>query len=377
MAKLRGGSTVGGKQLVTLDIMNEFIYQIQTAELKDKMRKAEFDVALTDFSTADTYVKDRNKNGLWEMRNAINNDGKYNYGGLMNFSNNLSRFQIYAPGAEANKSAMYFRTGWENGLMSWERVATKTMLDTGLNLKYDKTGGDITGTITSTGMITSKNALQVTDNGSQSTKITTTATKSNLISTSGITGFTIDKRLDVTGEIYSNTKKVWHEGNLTPADYIPKVSVELAINYNINNLKTPGFFRCSKPVNSHEKVSNSWNYIEVIVHSPTYVLQKTYNYDGTYSFWRTLNNNVWTTWKTLGGSMSYKKDVATANWATVDGIYEMTITHDIGSENITSVIVTDTNKISMFTGFQVLSSTMIKVFCSSNPAGKVVINAIQ
>ena len=61
----------------------------------------------------------------------------------------------------------------------------------------------------------------------------------------------------------------------------------------------------------------------------------------------------------------------------VNGMYEMTISHNLNCTNITSVIVTDSDNISMFTGFKITSSSTIKIYCSSAVDGKVIINMNQ
>ena len=93
MAHLRGDSTVGGKPIVTLDVMNTFVEQIQGVGLKAKINKFEED-RITDFNTANTIAKDTDKVGFWQINNGTNNDGKYPYGQLANLSNVNARFQM-------------------------------------------------------------------------------------------------------------------------------------------------------------------------------------------------------------------------------------------------------------------------------------------
>ena len=59
MAKLRSGSTVGGNPIISLDAMNDVIYQLTNIELASKMKKSEQD-KMTDFSKTDSYIKDKN-----------------------------------------------------------------------------------------------------------------------------------------------------------------------------------------------------------------------------------------------------------------------------------------------------------------------------
>lgn len=377
MANLRSTSTIGGRHIVSLDTMNEFIYQIQSGELEDKMKKSET-VAIENFDTATTFMKDKKKNGIWRVLNGANSPG-YNYGTLCAFSQEGARFQMYAPHKEADKSALYFRTGWDDDIKDWERVATKSMLDEGLNTKFNKTGGDISGNINASGYILSNNSLRVTDGGSN--LFTTSAASGGVrfTTTGGLSTFNFDKRVNVNGEIYAGTNagsKVWHSGNFNPNDYIAKSVPNLTRGTDLNTVITTGYYRCEAPVNAPSKITG-WAYIEVIRHDDSWVLQKIYSFNGTYMYSRVKENGTWRIWTPLGGGMSYSQTISASNWTAVDGIYEMTITHNIGSENIASVMVTDSNKISQFTGFQVISSTVVKVFNSTNTAGKVIINAIQ
>ena len=380
MAQLRGDSKCGGKPIVTLDIMDNFIEQILGAGLDTKINKIEEDV-ITDFNTANTLIKDTTKNGFHQIVNGVNNDGKYKFGQLANLSNAAARFQMYAPHHESDSSALYFRTGWNNDIKNWERVATKNMLDTGLNLKFDKTGGNITGNVSiNNGSLTVNNG--VTSNGSNNIftgKIKFGASSEGLLSADSnktMLSFN-DANLEITNTLLKfKGNDVWHTGNFNPNDYVSRTATLLTQGTDLNTTKITGYYRCNLATNRPSKITG-WAYIEVIRHDDNYVLQKIYSYDGNHTYARTLNNGTWTPWKPLGGGLSYTQNIVEGNWSSSDGIYEMTVTHNIGSENITSVIVTDSNKMSMFTGFQVISSTVIKVFSKTNPAGKIVINAIS
>lgn len=376
MAQLRGDSKVGGKPIVTLDIMDNFIEQILGVSLEAKINKRE-DSPISDFSIANTVIKDVTKNGFYQMNNGANNEGKYGYGQLANLSNNNARFQMYAPHNESDKSALYFRTGWNDDIKNWERVTTKTMLDEGLNLKFDKTGGTVTGPITCQSGINCEGFISYgpvnwfkygTQIGID--RVCSISGTSNLIFTSN--NSTMEMKDDT---LRYNNSDVWHTGNFNPNDYVSRTATLLTQGTDLNTIKTSGYYRCNLATNRPSKITG-WSYIEVIRHDDNYVLQKIYSYDGNHIYSRTLNAGSWTDWKPLGGGLSYSQTVTAGNWSSNDGVYEMTVTHNIGSENITSVIVTDSSKMSMFTGFQVVSPTVIKVFSATNPAGKIVINAI-
>lgn len=379
MAQLRGDSTVGGKPIVSLNMMNDFVEQIHGVGLKAKINKFEED-KLNDFNTADALSKDTDKVGFWQVNKGANNDGKYNYGQLANFSNVNARFQLYAPHQENGASALYLRTGWDNDLKSWERVTTSSILSTELNKKFDKTGGTITGSVEVDGGINcegfiSHGVVNWIKYGTQigPSRIAGISESSN----SGLELYSENASVIIEDNAFKyKNYNVWHSGNLNPNDYVSRTAELLTSGYNLNNLKTTGYYRCNAPANGPSKVT-AWAYIEVIRHDDNYILQKIYSYDGNHTYSRTLNNGTWNSWRPLGGGLSYTQSITAGNWSLNDGVYELTVTHNIGSTNLTSVIVTDSNNMSMFTGFQVVSSTVVKVFSSTNPAGKIVINAIQ
>ena len=255
-----------------------------------------------------------------------------------------------------------------------------TGLQDALDKKFDKTGGDITGTVSINGNLTVHEGIV----GNGLINMLKGVTRIGYDGESSISSST-DEGLSLSYEqssliinednIKFNNNNVWHQGNLNPSDYVSRTATLLSQGTDLNTIKDTGYYRCNLAVNRPSKITG-WAYIEVIKHDNNYALQKIYSYDGNHTYSRTLNNGTWTTWKPLGGGLSFTKDIVAGNWSLNNDLYEMTVTHNLGSENITSVIVTDSNKISMFTGFQVVSSTVIKVFSSTNPAGKIVINAI-
>lgn len=388
MAHLRGDSTVGGKPIVTLDEMNEFVEQIQGVGLNAKINKYE-NTTLTSMEQLNETGINKENNGIWNVSavDLTSQYGMYSAGVLTSFSQKYANFQLYAPAVESSKtenSALYFRTGSGTGYHAWQQVATKQLLATELSKKVDSTkgtadklnvitqftayGGDVNLGLTNwfkTGFFFGKtmgeinsSAIAPTDNNGIWLKV-------------GESGVEIE-----TNSFKYNNNNIWHSGNLNPNNFVSRDSELLTVSTDLNTVKTTGYYRCNNSTNSPSKISG-WAYIEVIKHSDTYVLQKIYSYDGNYIYSRTLNNNTWTSWKSLMGGLSYKKAITASNWSQGTDMYEMTVTHNLDSEDITSVIVTDENKISMFTGFQVISSTVIKVFSNTNPAGKIVINAIQ
>lgn len=378
MAHLRGDSTVGGKPIVTLDVMNTFVEQIHGVGLKAKINKFEED-KLTDFNAADTIIKNTDKNGFHQINNGTNNNNKYNYGQIASLSNANARFQLYAPHQESGASALYVRTGWDNDIRPWERVTTQSILSTELNKKFDKTGGTISGAVTINNGL---NCEGLISHGSVNWLKYGTALGINrdcgIINSDngGLKLYTSSANVTIDNNAFKyNNSSVWHSGNFNPDHYVSKTATLLSDSTNLNTVVNTGYYRCHIPANAPSKITG-WAYIEVINHSSTYALQKIYSYDGNHTYSRTLNNGAWTAWRPLGGGLSYTQNITAANWSLNDGVYELTITHNIGSSNLTSVIVTDSDNMSMFTGFKIVSSTVVKVFSSTNAAGKIVINAI-
>ena len=390
MSDLRGGSTIGGRPIATSDMISQIISQEQIQDWTTKMNRCEPSY-ISIGATVDSMIKDTSKNGFHQITNivpAIN--GYYNYGTIANLSTLSSRFQMYAPhrSLTGEKSTLLFRTGWDNDIKAWEEVAVVSDMTTKLALKFDKTGGTITGATTiASGLITNgltvNNTISAALNGN-TLMIGSINTSYAHFSNSAAIPFHFNRDVKVAGEIYAGTaydQKVWHTGNLTPNNYLAK-STELATSYDLNSLATEGHYRVLTAVNKPDKIA-TWAYIEVIVHSPAWILQKAYNFEGSLAYMRTKSNNIWTTWIPLGGGMSYVLAIAATTAWTLDsvttsptyGLYSMVVTHTLGSENIVSVVLTDSVKMSMLTGFEVIDGNKLRVWCGENPTGKVVVNA--
>ena len=56
-------------------------------------------------------------------------------------------------------------------------------------------------------------------------------------------------------------------------------------------------------------------------------------------------------------------------------MYYLTVTHNLGYTNIISAVLTNASNVSMATGFEVIDKNKTKIWCSTNPTGKIVINA--
>lgn len=389
MADLRGGSTVGGRPIATSDMIEKLISQEQIQDWTSKMNTFEKS-PITALSSIDLFIQDATKNGIHQVSNIAPANGIYGFGALFNSSVTGYGFQIYSPetvGGTGATSGMYFRTRNNSLLRPWERVATYSYVDSLALLKFDKTGGVISGATTINALLTvtdltvSNGLLTSTKNGN-TVNIGSQNTSYCHLSNSANVPFHFNKDLRVAGEIYAGTgyrNRVWHDGNLTPSSYIAK-STLLSSGTDMNTLTTEGHYRGQNFSNRPDKISAShtYSYVEVIVHDSSWILQKIYDFNGTLAYMRTLTQNVWKSWTPLGGGMSYVLPVtSTAAWAldAGTGLYQLTVTHNLGSENIVSVILTDSAKMSMLTGFEVIDVNRLKVWCGENPTGKVVINA--
>lgn len=392
MSDLRGGSTVGGRPIATTDMLEKIISQEQIQDWTSKMNMYE-KVSLTTVANIDLIAKDKTKNGIYQVDNIAPSTGMYSYGGIFNAIGTGYGFQIYSPEKDSSSgtsSAMYFRTRSSNTLRPWERIATYSYVDSRDNLKFDKTGGTITGattinsTLTTSGVIAANNLIKSTFNSNTVTIGSVNAGYCHFNNSANIP-FHFNKDVKIAGEIYAGTaydQKVWHAANFNPSSYMLK-STELAVSYDLNNAITEGHYRVSTAVNRPSKISN-WAYLEVISHSTNWVLQKIYDFEGTVSYMRTKTNTGWRPWIPLGSGMSYVLPITvTTAWTTdstsgsaTNGLNYITVTHSLGSENIVSVVVTDSAKMSMLTGFEVIDGNRLKVWCGDKVTGKIVVNAI-
>lgn len=372
MAKLRGGSTVGGNPIVSLDVMNDVIYQLTNIELASKMNKIESD-KITDFLKVDSYIKDKNKNGFWQVENATN--ATLNNNGLIaNLSNDNARFQLYASNTTNEESTLYFRTGWNNSIKDWRKVVTDTILENKLNTKFDKTGGDVSGSIEATNYISTNSYLRTKNSSNDYLKFSIDSNKEGYYeASSNVTKHNFNKPINASTKITVDNNLVYHEGIF---DYktLAKKNVQTSSHSDLNRLTESGVYYGT--FSSNCPVS-SMCYIEVSANdNSTNLIQRLYSIEGK-SYYRTYNSGTWTKWFTTGGSLTFSKDITTSSWTSSNGICEMTITHNLGSDKITSVVVTDADNVSMFTGFKILSTSSIKVYSSTAVEGKVIINANQ
>lgn len=372
MAKLRGGSTVGGNPIVSLDVMNDVIYQLTNIELASKMNKSELD-KITDFSKTDSYIKDKNKNGFWQVENATNTTLNNN-GLIANSSSDNARFQLYASNRSNEESTLYFRTGWNDSIKDWRKVVTDTILEDGLNTKFDKTGGDITGNIEATNYISTSSYLR-TRNGNDFLIFNVSGTTANYEASTNVTKHNFNKAINVNGDItINNSNTVYHTGTFDYRTFANKNLQSTTIT-NLNSLTTSGAYHGTFTTNS--PITTSTSYVDVMSNNDgTNIIQKLYSSEGK-SYYRVRNSGTWTSWFTTGGNLTYSRDITSSNWTNANNMYEITITHNLGSDKITSVVVTDSNNVSMFTGFKILSTSSLKVYSSTAIDGKVIINANQ
>ena len=389
MADLRGGSTIGGRPIATSDMISQIISQEQIQDWTTKMNRCESSY-ISIGATIDSMIKDTSENGLHQIQNlAPTINGYYNYGTLANLSTLSSRFQMYAPHKSIGgaKSSLLFRTGWDNDIRDWEEVAVVSDMTTKLGTKFDKAGGTITGATTITAGLfsnglTVNNTISSTVNGN-TLMIGSINTSYSHFSNSAAIPFHFNRDVKIAGDIYAGTaydQKVWHAGNFTPNNYIAK-STQLANLTDLNTVITEGQYRAYQAINRPTKILN-WAYVEVIAGTTGWVLQKIYNFEGSLAYMRTLANNIWTPWIPLGGASSAIKLIAATTEWTLDstansptlGLYSLLITHNLGYDNVVSVVLTDSANMSMAIGFEAVDANKTKIWCGENPTGKVVIN---
>lgn len=374
MAKMRGGSTVGGKQIVTVDMMNDVIYQIVNSEGQtSKMNLAEIE-KITDFTKADSYIKDKSKNGFWQVENAINTTMNNN-GLIANLSNTDARFQLYASNTSSEDSTLYFRTGWGNSIKNWRKVVTDTILEDGLSQKFNKTGGDISGSIEASNYISTSSFLRARKNNEYLKMSINSSNEAYYEASTNISKHNFNKAVNVNGNItVNNSNTVYHTGNFDYRTFAAK-NAKAATSTNLNSMTTSGTYYGTFTSNS--PITTSLSYVDVSTNDDgTNIIQRLYSTAGK-AYYRVRNSGTWTSWFTMGGSLNFTKDITAGNWTSSNGMYELTVTHNLNSDKITSVVVTDSDNVSMFTAFKVLSTTSLKVYSATAVAGKVIINANQ
>ena len=404
MADLRAGSTVGGRPIATSDMLENIVSKEQISQWTNKMNK--FENNITDASYVDSIFSDKNKNGIYQINNVALGTNIYQWGTLFNITSSNYGLQIYSPersGGNANQafSSMYFRTRNATDKRPWQRVATYEYVDFGLKTKFNTTGGTINGNVN---IQNNAPVLRIKNTeGSDVSLVFDRGNNSNwkIVSSSGSLFFQNDyttaktsyynvltlgnnpKALYCDGEIYAlKNKKVYHTGNLNPSSYMQHSNV-LAAGTDLNNLTSEGIYRISKAANKPANV-NDWGYYIVISHGTDWILQIAYSFNANKPVYhRVKENKVWTAWIPSGGTKSFVKTIATTSeWAqdtvaesATNGMYYLTVTHNLGYTNIISAVLTNASNVSMATGFEVIDKNKTKIWCSTNPTGKIVINA--
>lgn len=411
MAFLRGHSTVGGKEVATVDMIKDLIASNESTDVNSKISKYAGSINnINDFTNLAT---SKNNNGIYDIQIAAKDPGSNNPikrkdGILFSSSTDLGKMQLFSTQENSGQAELYLNSGLSGD--NFQKIVLQKDLDTKLNLS----GGTLTGTLNSNSDITTTqnvraNKGRFADGVYSNYDITIENAESDIkrfifYKTEGgkdtscfmyvqPTQFGFYDRKTGKEILYYNFsdrflrsqsphlildgRRVWHEGNLNPNDYIPKATTRLGASVDMNNLTTTGFYTAYQPANSPSRMKG-WCYIEVILHdgdTDRYILQKTYDFETGISYLRVKNAGTWQPWKPLAGANSYAKQVTANEWVGDSGAYAITITHNLGLDNITSVIFTDSNGYSMATGFSVIDNNKLKVYCTSNVAGKIVINA--
>ena len=404
MADLRAGSTVGGRPIATSDMLENIVSKEQISQWSNKMNK--FENNITDANYVDSIFFDKNKNGIYQINNVALGTNMYQWGTLFNITGSNYGLQIYSPeiaGSSGNEgyASMYFRTRNTTDKRPWKRVATYDYVDSGLKTKFNTTGGTISGNVN-----IQNNAPVLGIKNTKDNDVSLVFDRGNnanwrILSSSGKLFFQNDyttaktnyynvltleynsKAVRCDGELYAlKDKKVYHTGNLNPSSYIQHSNV-LAAGTDLNNLTSEGIYRISKAINKPANV-NDWGYYIVISHGTDWILQIAYAFNlNKPVYHRVKENKVWTAWIPSGGTKSFVKTIATTSeWkqdtvagSATNGMYYLTVTHNLGYTNIISAVLTNASNVSMATGFEVIDKNKTKIWCSTNPTGKIVINA--
>jgi hypothetical protein len=173
-----------------------------------------------------------------------------------------------------------------------------------------------------------------------------------------------------------NGYPVYHAGTFNYNDFSKKLTESTTIK-DLNSMNQSGKFYGS--FTSNTPISNELCYLEVDRNGAGDVMiQKLFSNSGK-AYYRLKSSGTWSKWFTIGGNLTFSKEITESNWTenTDLSMYELNVTHNLDTNTITSVVVTDVNNVSMFTGFKVLSTTTLKIYCVSPVNGKVVINANQ
>jgi hypothetical protein len=147
--------------------MNDVVNQITSVEIDSKMKKAESEV-ITNFSTTNSYIKEKDKNGFWQVNTG---DNDTNTGLIANLSTDNARFQLHAS-HNSTDGTLKYRVGWNDNIKQWRELITDNSLNRALSTKLDVTGGTLRGPLDATGYLSSNSYLRAM-NGSSYIKVST------------------------------------------------------------------------------------------------------------------------------------------------------------------------------------------------------------
>lgn len=400
MAKLKAGTTVGGKAIVTMDYLNKFISNDQIDDWSNKMNKYE-KKNLTSF---DIIAQNSINNGVYNVNGLSPGSGIYSYGTCLNLATENFGLQLYAPEKDNESkeptAALFFRTRVDNTLRTWQRIVTESMLNTKINTRLPLTGGKLSGILTSTSVFrtTGNVFFGVTPSmykidealpaitlalGDKDTGFNWISDGSfNIYSNNEIVGNINSAGINFPKKLQVKSNDVWHAGNFNPETKISK-STLLTEKTDLNTVIQEGIYRIYLATNRPSRITG-WLYVHVTRHDDSYILQRVYNYEGTLAYWRTKAYGKWQKWQPLGGAMTAMKNITSQSEWTQDtnvnsvtnGVYYITVTHGLESLNIVSVTLTNSSNVSMQRGYEIIDANKIKVWCEENPLGKIIINAI-
>lgn len=385
MANLIGGSTVGGKEILSVDAMKEMIYEIKdslSGNIMEKYEKTE----IGEYSLLDQSINTPKMNGIWQTNITDAKLPQYANGpcAMTNFSNTSNGLQMLST-IEVDEDiqkvpALAVRTKLNNDVSDWKRIITEDVHVRSLDKKFDKIGGTINGDVSVTGVSTFTGAATFKksiitngylniNNSKMNFSIESDTDGSPIFKTLGSVSahkFDNDIKVCYTSGTTTSYKKVWHEGTLQKSEFLKSSVSTYYGSYDVKNLTTTGVYFVTTPTSVPSTMANSIC-VEVYNLGNGSVMQKIYKTDGNAAYMRFINAGTASPWKSLYGVLTDTILVDNSRWVEQDGLYYFDFVHNFETKNVASVAVRDiAESQSLLSSFKVIDQNTVRVTCCSN-----------
>lgn len=379
MANLIGGSTVGGKEILSVDAMNQLVHEIKNDISGTSMEKYE-EQQIVDASTLAQHINNPKMNGVWQF-SAEAPLGLNGLGIVTNLSNSLSGFQMYAT-LETDDDyervpTLAFRTKLDSKTGDWKKIITDYDLDRAMDKKLDKSGGTITGSLFVEdgtylkGGVTAARYLNLVDNyNNMNVNVFIEPTANGDVefySQDRCAEYKFDNKVKV---LHNDAKyeEVWHTGTLSKSEFMKSNATTGSSGTTLSDITETGHYIFYDPTDCPSAITGKVC-LEVFNYDGSTIKQTVSNASGEAFYKRYIDDGAIGRWTLVSGSTTLNR-VAVGDSIILDsetGLYYFDWTHNQDSTWIASVSVVDmTSNESVISSFMVLNKNTVRVYVSES-----------